>query len=138
MLDDSPPILPMLADLELPDFIGSPLAMGVLAGRITGETQLCDDDVRGIAPEWLDSFRDGRPRPEFMDRVDAVRDILGEGDRTMVQGAIGWLWARSPWAIPIPGFRTVTQVEQNAAAREKGALSPEQMVRVDLALGRTR
>jgi len=45
----------------------------------------------------------------------------------MVEGALGWLWARSSWVIPIPGFRTVAQVEQNAAARDLGPLTADQM-----------
>ncbi len=136
VLNDSPEIVPMLEELELVAFIRSPLAMGLLAGRITRETQLAEDDIRGIGAEWLEWFKDGRPATAFMDRVDAVRAILGEGDRSMVEGALGWLWARSPWVIPIPGFRTVAQVEQNAAARDRGPLSADQMVRIEAALGR--
>ena len=136
VLNDSPEIVPMLAELGLPAFIRSPLAMGLLAGRITRDTRLAEDDIRGIGAEWLEWFRDGRPTDEFMDKVDAVRVILGEGDRSMVEGALGWLWARSPWVIPIPGFRTVAQVEQNAAARDLGPLSDDQVARIDAALGR--
>jgi len=136
VLNDSPEIVPMLEELEIVAFIRSPLAMGLLAGRITRDTQLAEDDIRGIGAEWLEWFKHGRPTAEFMDRVDAVRTILGEGDRTLVEGALGWLWARSPWAIPIPGFRTVAQVEGNAAARERGPLSADQMARIEVALGR--
>ena len=136
VLSHAPEVVPLLCELRLPAFIRSPLAMGLLAGRITRETQLAEDDIRGIGAEWLDWFHDGRPTDEFMDRVDAVRSILGEGDRSMVEGALGWLWARSPWVIPIPGFRTMAQVEQNAAARDLGPLSDDQMSRIEAALGR--
>jgi aryl-alcohol dehydrogenase-like predicted oxidoreductase len=136
VLREAPEMVDLLAETALPAFIRSPLAMGLLAGRITRDTQLSADDVRGIAPEWLEWFADGRPTSVFMDRVEAVRGILTEGDRTMVEGALGWLWARSPWAIPIPGFRTPAQVEANAAARGTGPLSTDQMVRIDEMLGR--
>ena len=133
---DAPEMALALDEVELPALVRSPLAMGLLAGRITRETELSDDDVRGIAPNWLEWFRDGRPTPQFMDNVEATRSILTEDGRTMVEGALGWLWARSPWVIPIPGFRTVAQVEQNAAARDKGSLSADQMARIEVALGR--
>jgi aryl-alcohol dehydrogenase-like predicted oxidoreductase len=133
---DAPEMALALDELELPALVRSPLAMGLLAGRITRETELSDDDVRGIAPNWLEWFRDGRPTPQFMDNVEATRSILTEDGRTMVEGALGWLWARSPWVIPIPGFRTVAQVEQNAAARDRGSLSADQMARIEVALGR--
>jgi aryl-alcohol dehydrogenase-like predicted oxidoreductase len=136
VLDDAPEVVPLLEELQLVAFVRSPLAMGLLAGRITRETRLPQDDIRGIGTGWLEWFHDGRPTPAFMDRLDAVRDILGEDGRSMVEGALGWLWARSPWLIPIPGFRTVAQVEQNAAARGLGPLTADQMARIVAALGR--
>ena len=56
-------------------------------------------------------------------------DIRGIGDRA------GLARGRSPWAIPIPGFRTVAQVGQNAAARDLGPLSDDQMARIEADLG---
>ena len=41
-----------------------------------------------------------------------------------MQGAIGWLWARSPAAVPIPGFKTPAQVEENVGAIRFGPLRP--------------
>lgn len=137
VLQDSPNMIAALAELDLPAFVRSPLAMGLLAGRITRETQLADDDVRGVGPEWLRWFEDGRPTPAFMDEVDAVRDTLADGDRSMLEGALGWLWARSPWLIPIPGFRTSVQVQQQVAAQVKGPLGADQMTRIAAALGRS-
>ncbi len=136
VLDDAPEIVPLLEELQLVAFVRSPLAMGLLAGRITRDTRLPQDDIRGIGTGWLEWFHDGRPTPAFMDRLDAVRDILGEDGRSMVEGALGWLWARSPWVIPIPGFRSVAQVEQNARARDLGALTADQMDRIAAALER--
>ena len=136
VLSDAPEVVPLLDELRLVAFIRSPLAMGLLAGRITRDSVLGEDDIRGIGTAWLEWFEDGRPTPRFMDQVDAVRDILGEDGRSLVEGALGWLWARSPWIIPIPGFRTVAQVEQNVAAREVGPLTADQMARIEVALER--
>ena len=47
--------------------------------------------------------------------------------RTLAQGALGWLWAGSKKAVPIPGFKTVTQIEENVEAGRSGPLSREQM-----------
>ncbi len=102
--------------------------MGLLTGKYTAETKPSADDVRGEkSPEWMKYFVDGRPSPEWLARRDAIRGILGSGGRTVAQGALAWLWARSPQTIPIPGFRTVKQVEENAAAMRFGPLAPEQM-----------
>jgi aryl-alcohol dehydrogenase-like predicted oxidoreductase len=37
------------------------------------------------------------------------------------------VWARSPRTIPIPGFRTVAQAEENAGALALGPLSADQL-----------
>jgi aryl-alcohol dehydrogenase-like predicted oxidoreductase len=38
--------------------------------------------------------------------------------------------------VPIPGFRTVAQVQENAKAMDFGPLTPAQMAEVDRILGR--
>ena len=136
VLSDAPEMLALLEKQQLPALIRSPLAMGLLGGRVERETTLAANDVRGIAPAWRTWFRDSRPAPDSLDQVDAIRGILTEDGRTIAQGALAWLWARSPWVIPIPGFRTPSQVEQNAAARDKGPLTADQMARIQTALSR--
>ena len=51
-------------------------------------------------------------------------------------GALTWIWGRSERTVPIPGFRTVAQVEENARALELGPLTAEQMREVDAILDR--
>ena len=58
---------------------------------------------------------------------EAIREILTEGGRTPAQGALGWLWARSDRTIPIPGFKTPKQIQDNARAMEFGPLTEKQM-----------
>jgi len=55
-------------------------------------------------------------------RLNAIRDLLESGGRTLVQGALAWLWAKSPDNIALPGARTVKQVEGLAAAIALGPL----------------
>jgi len=50
-------------------------------------------------------------------KLDAVREILRSEGRSLAQGALAWIWARSDRTIPIPGFKTVAQVEDNAGAQ---------------------
>ncbi len=72
----------------------------------------------------------------MLSKIDAVREILTSGGRTLAQGAIAWLWGRSDKNIPIPGFKTVAQVEDNAGALRFGPLTAEQMAEIDTLLGR--
>ena len=127
VLSDNPGIWEAAEGNGLACLIRGPLAMGLLSGKYTAESKIAGDDVRALSPEWLRYFDDGVPTPGFLRRLDAVREILTTGGRSLVQGAIAWLWARSPTAIPIPGIRTVAQARENAAAMEFGPLAAEQM-----------
>ncbi|MFB2566995.1 aldo/keto reductase [Rhizobium sp. IMFF44] len=111
-----------------------PLAMGLLSGKFTPDKAVGEKDVRGASLDWMVYFKDGRIAPEFAARLEAVRNLLTEGGRTLTQGALAWLWARSPRTLPIPGFRTVAQVEENAGALAKGPLPADVMAAVDQAL----
>jgi len=46
------------------------------------------------------------------------------------------LWARSEKTIPIPGFRTVQQVEENCGALQSGPLAKDQMAEIEKILER--
>jgi aryl-alcohol dehydrogenase-like predicted oxidoreductase len=109
-----------------------PLAMGLLARETF--SALPADDVRVTDPAWLRFFVDGKPSPEYFQAREAVRDVLTSGGRTLVQGALAWFWARSPRLIPIPGVRTVAQVEENAGALAFGPLSADELAQVEAVL----
>ncbi|MFD4673504.1 aldo/keto reductase [Lentzea sp. NPDC058450] len=109
-----------------------PLAMGLLARDTFAE--LPADDVRASDPAWLLFFENGRPTPAYFQAREAVRDVLTSGGRTLVQGALAWFWARSPRLVPIPGVRTVAQVEENAGALEFGPLTPEELGQIEAVL----
>lgn len=137
VLDDNPAVIAICERYNLAAINRGPLAMGLLTGKYTSETKASVDDVRGEkSPEWMKYFKHGQPNPEWLVKRDAVREILCSGGRTVAQGALAWLWARSPQTIPIPGFRTVQQVEENARAMEFGLLSSVQMREIDELLER--
>lgn len=137
VLSDAPEMVALCQEENLASINRGPLAMGLLTGKFTPETTLGIDDVRGSkSPDWMRFFKNGKPNPEFYRKVEAVRAILTSAGRSMAQGALAWLWARSPHTLPIPGFRTVAQVEDNAAAMRFGALTAQQMREIDALLER--
>jgi len=69
-------------------------------------------------------------------KLDAIREILTSDGRTLAQGALAWLWARSEQTIPIPGFKTLGQVEENCSALQRGPLTAAQVREVAALLGR--
>ncbi len=137
LIEDAPEMLAVCDRFNLASINRGPLAMGLLTGKFQPGSKLGDDDVRGEkAPEWMKYFQGGRPNPEFLAKLDAVRAILTSRGRTLAQGALAWLWGRSAKTVPIPGFKTVRQVEENAGAIGFGPLEAAQMQEVDRLLGR--
>ena len=125
------------AELDMASINRGPLGMGLLTGKFGTSSRLDIDDVRGPKGlSWIKYFTDGRPSADWLAKVDALREVLTSGGRTLAQGALAWIWGRSERCIPIPGFRTVAQVEENSRAMEYGPLDEEQMAEVDRILGR--
>jgi aryl-alcohol dehydrogenase-like predicted oxidoreductase len=116
VLHDNTAMITVCESRGLASLARGPLAMGLLTGKYHGNrAALGGDDVRTLAPEWLPWFDAGRPVPAWAERVDQLRQQLTADGRTLAQGALGWLLARSPVIIPIPGARTEAQAEENFA-----------------------
>ena len=128
-------ILTLCKEKNLASVNRSPLAMGLLTGKFQESTRFPANDVRRHV-EWFEGFKEGKPNPEWLKKLDAIREILTSGGRTLTQGALAWIWGRSEKTIPIPGFKTVRQVEENATAMQFGSLNAEQMREIDALLGR--
>jgi len=102
-----------------------PLASGFLTGKFTAQTTFPDDDYRRVIDFSNERFA------ELLKMADALREALTVGGRTMVQGALAWIWARSEATTPIPGFKTVEQVRENAGALRFGPLSSDEAAVID-------
>ncbi|HYA44334.1 MAG TPA: aldo/keto reductase, partial [Acidimicrobiales bacterium] len=129
VFQDAPAVLEACQRYGMASVNRGPLGSGFLTGKYgTDGVPVGEQDWRRQHPDWLPFFQsDGQPRPEWVRLLDAVREVLTSDGRTVAQGAIGWLWARSPLTIPIPGVKTVAQAEDNAGALAKGPLSSGQM-----------
>ncbi|MFW5716624.1 MAG: aldo/keto reductase [Spirochaetota bacterium] len=131
VLADAPEMVRLCEEVGLAGLNRGPLAMGLLSGKYDGASTLPPDDVRGPnAPGWMRFFERGRPSSELLRRMEAIREILTSNGRTLVQGALGWLLARSTVTLPIPGFKTVDQVRENAKALDYGPLASDEMGRI--------
>jgi aryl-alcohol dehydrogenase-like predicted oxidoreductase len=128
-------LLALSVQLNLGNICRAPLGMGVLTGKITPQTRFREGDIRRTV-DWFPGIKDGRANQEWLDRLALIRDVLTSDGRSLAQGALAWLWGRSPNTVPIPGFRTVAQVEENARAMEFGPLSQAQMTQIERILDR--
>ena len=134
VLDDAPEMLALCEAQDLASINRSPLAMGLLSDKITAETLLPPGDIRRTSPGWLEGFTDGRPTPQFLARRDAVRGVLTSQGRTLAQGALAWILARSPRTVPIAGIRTVAQARENIGTLAAPPLSAQEFAQVEALL----
>ena len=109
------------AEHDLASSCGGPFSMGLLTGKFSPQTRFPDDDVRS---DW--NFIDGE-EGALLHKVDQVRDMRSSDGRTLAQAALAWLWLYSERNVPIPGFKTVQQVQENIGAVSWGMLPEEQM-----------
>lgn len=133
-------ILELCEEKNLASINRGPLAMGLLTGKFNENSTFPADDVRSIVHLFEDKynpyFKDGKFASDFLKKLEAIREVLMSGGRTLAQGALSWIWARSDKTIPIPGFKTVKQVEDNAGALQFGPLTGDQMLEIDKLTGR--
>ncbi len=131
IFDQATDLLKLCDKHNLASINRSPLAMGLLSGKFDSSSQLPASDVRGSGHDWVAYFEDGKPRQKFLNKLNNVREVLTSDGRTLAQGALAWIWGKSPRAVPIPGFKNLKQAEENAKAMQFGPLSAEQMREVD-------
>lgn len=132
LVEDAPKMLTVCDEFDLASINHSPLAAGLLTGKYDLDTKFPKNDRRST-----DYYQEYWVKP-ILGNLDSIRDILSSSGRSLAQGALGWIWARGDRTIPIPGFKTVEQVEENAAAIDFGPLSAEQMQQIDELLGRSQ
>ena len=121
-------VLDLAARHDLAVLARSPLAMGLLSGRYTRDRRPAPGDVRLDTPWW--TYFDDDAIGGWLDRLEQVRALLTTDGRTLVQGALGYLWAVHPAVIPLPGIRTPQQATENAYALQFGPLPAEAADRV--------
>lgn len=133
---DAPRMQKVVEGEGLLSLIRSPLAMGLLTGKYDQNSVMASDDVRASRENWMEYYRDGKPNADFIRKLEAIRDLLTLDGRTLVQGALGWLWGQAETSVPIPGARTEEQIEGITGALSFGALPVEVMTEIETLIDR--
>ena len=118
---DNPEMRQLCADHDLAGINKDPLNKGILTGKFTTSSTFPSDDIRSRADFTEDRIA------KRLSVVQELRDILTSGGRSMAQGALAYIWALDERMIPIPGFKTVQQVQDNAGALDYGPLTQEEL-----------
>ncbi len=128
---DAKSVQQTIAGNNLTALIRSPLAMGLLTGKYNANSVMQSDDVRSGEDPWLDYYVDAKVNPVYLDRLNAIRELLQTGGRSLTQGALCWLLAKSDRNIPLPGARTPEQITDSAGAVAHGPLPADVMAEIE-------
>ncbi|WP_254762123.1 aldo/keto reductase [Natrinema marinum] len=100
-----------------------PHSSGILNEQVTPDTELGEGDHRGFRPdEWYETG---------WEKLEQLRFLERDGERTMGQAAIIWLLSHDPVATVTPTFRTTDDIDEWAAASDLQRLTNEEMARID-------
>ena len=106
-------ILPLLEELGIGFVPFSPLGKGFLTGAIDDKTAFDATDFRNTVPRFAATARQANRA-----LVDVLAGIAARLRVTPAQLALGWLLARKPWIVPIPGTTKLHRLEENLGAAD--------------------
>lgn len=115
-------VLPTLRQLEIGLLPWAPLGSGFLTGQVT---TLEKEDFRNRHPRYQ-----GDNLQQNVDRFAPLRSLATELDITPAQLALAWLLHQGDDIVPIPGTRTPSHIDSNAAAVDI-VLPPDVLKRID-------
>ncbi|WP_435100534.1 aldo/keto reductase [Halarchaeum sp. P4] len=99
-----------------------PHSSGLLNEQVTSDTELESGDHRGFRPdEWYETG---------WEKIETLRFLERDGERTLGQAAIQWLLASEEVASVTPTFRSKADIDEWSAAPETPRLSEEEQERV--------
>jgi len=100
-----------------------PHSSGLLNEQVRPDTELEEGDHRGFRPDaWYETG---------WEKLENLRFLERDGERTMAQAAIQWLLSHDEVASVTPTFRTREDIEEWAAASETPPLTPSEVERVE-------
>jgi pyridoxine 4-dehydrogenase len=104
-------VLPVLEELGIGFVPFSPLGRGFLTGAIDASTTFTADDFRNKVPRFSEENRKANAK-----LIEVLGQIADGKGATRAQIALGWLLARKPWIVPIPGTTKQHRLEENIGA----------------------
>jgi len=104
-------ILPFCIDEGVAVLVYSPMAMGLLTGKVTLERTFKGDDARESRP-WFNAVN----RRRVLDMLAKIQPIADGHNATLGQVAVNWVISQEGITSALVGARNETQVAENAKA----------------------
>ena len=104
-------VLPAMRELSVGLVPFSPLGRGYLTGALQSSSVLVEGDFRRRLPRFDDEHMAAN-----QSLVDIVKAVAARRNATPAQVALAWVLAAAPDAVPIPGTRRTSYLDENLGA----------------------
>jgi aryl-alcohol dehydrogenase-like predicted oxidoreductase len=104
-------VLPAMRELGIGLVPFSPLGRGYLTGAVQSTSNFVEGDFRRSLPRFDDAHMAANRK-----LVDIVRNVATRRGATPAQVALAWVLTEAPDAIPIPGTKRRTYLDDNLGA----------------------
>jgi len=121
-------VLPVCRELGVGFLAYSPLGRGMLTGRYRSRADFSPDDYRQYSPRFAAGAFERN-----IELVERAAELARRKGCTVAQLSLAWLLAQGPEVVPIPGTKSRTRLEENAAAAGI-RFSPAELAELDAAL----
>jgi aryl-alcohol dehydrogenase-like predicted oxidoreductase len=128
--DPEDDVLGTLRELGIGLVAYSPLGRGFLTGQIRSLDDLAADDWRRTNPRFQEAAF-----AENLQLTDRVTELAEQKGITPAQLALAWVMCKGDDIVPIPGTKSPTRLEENAAAADV-KLSAQELEQLDNAISR--
>ena len=121
-------VFPYCLDNQIGVVAFSPIASGLLSGKVTSETKFEGDDVRKFVPQLTqENIVKNQPI------IDILHQFAKEKEATPAQISLAWMLHKYPNVVPIPGSKNKDRIIENLQASSI-TLSNEEFKKLEKAL----
>lgn len=89
----------------------SPIGRGVLTGQFKSHQDIPEGDLRRFYPKYA-----AKNFPEILKLVQGITDVADAHGSAPAQVALAWLLAQGEDIVLIPGTKSASKMDENAAA----------------------
>ena len=119
-------IFPYTMEKDIGVLVRGPLAMGILTGKFSKDTDFSEDDFRRRWVENEDEYQTFLKDLEKVEKLDELTD-----GRSLAQLAIQFVIQHPAVTLAIPGAKRISQLKENVKAALLPELTAEEVAQID-------
>ena len=120
------PMSELCKNADMAVIIRQPLQSGILTGKYTPNTKRTANHMLGSYDFTQERYL------KIFKALNQLKELIKDDKSSLTQIALRYIWSKDQRSIPIPGAKTVKQIELNTDALNFGPLSNQLTKEIDL------